>query len=465
MNIKHKTLMAAALVAGCLFTACEDQPDKYEVAGGTPAVYYVRALSSEIVTSSDDADMHYTNGELVTEASPQTTLALIGDNLRAAYEVYFNDKQAILNTSYITDNALIVTVPKSVPEDVTDKIYLITQSGDTVTYDFHIVIPAPEISTMSNEYAQTGDEITLSGAYFVDNADEPLEISFTDANGYKIAVNHDDMTIADDYSSVTLTVPEGAAEGPVYATSIYGSSQSTFYYKDTRGLLFDFDGTTGLTWQGWHEPTITSDETSQSGNFVQLGNGTAEMSEDGGWDDSHFSFEYWCGSWDDPQNVTDGQGMALFYLADFSNYESKSLKFEMYIPESYPWMAGAMQIAFEPYNLVTLSGYSIDGWTGSVAAANAYVFNGEGSNDEGSWGRAMYRPWTSTGSYDTGDKWETVTIPLTSFNYDRTGSSTSTVPSAITDFASLTIFIVGGGINGTACTPIVKIDNIRVVPN
>ena len=36
---------------------------------------------------------------------------------------------------------------------------------------------------------------------------------------------------------------------------------------------------------------------------MQLGNGTAIMSEDGGWDDSNFAFEYWCGSWDTPQNV------------------------------------------------------------------------------------------------------------------------------------------------------------------
>ncbi|WP_373277783.1 glycan-binding surface protein [Segatella baroniae] len=32
------------------------------------------------------------------------------------------------------------------------------------------------------------------------------------------------------------------------------------------------------------------------------------------------------------------------------------------------------------------------------------------------------------------------------------------------DFTSLTIFIVGGGVNGKECKPIVKIDNIRAVP-
>ena len=77
----------------------------------------------------------------------------------------------------------------------------------------------------------------------------------------------------------------------------------------------------------------------------------------------------------------------------------------------------------------------------------------------------MYRPWTETGSYDTGNKWVTVTIPLTSFTLDNKGATTSQVPSSAADFASLTMFVYGGGVNGTECKPIIKIDNIRVVPN
>ena len=34
--------------------------------------------------------------------------------------------------------------------------------------------------------------------------------------------------------------------------------------------------------------------------------------------------------------------------------------------------------------------YRKNGFKGTVAGANAYVFNGEGTNKEGEWGRAMY---------------------------------------------------------------------------
>ena len=100
------------------------------------------------------------------------------------------------------------------------------------------------------------------------------------------------------------------------------------------------------------------------------------MSADGGWADSDFSFEYWAGSWDNPQKVNEGDGVALYNLADFSHYENMALKFEMYIPSSNPWSAGAMQICFEGFDKVSLSGNPIDGFKGTVAGANAYVFNG-----------------------------------------------------------------------------------------
>jgi hypothetical protein len=43
------------------------------------------------------------------------------------------------------------------------------------------------------------------------------------------------------------------------------------------------------------------------------------------------------------------------------------------------------------------------------------------------------------------------------------GSATGSLKAS--DFTSLTIFVVGGGITGKECNPVIKIDNIRAVPN
>lgn len=130
-----------------------------------------------------------------------------------------------------------------------------------------------------------------------------------------------------------------------------------------------------------------------------------------------------------------------------------------------------MQICFEGFDKVSLNGTSdsltggkpIDGYE-KVAGPNAFVFNGKDA-DCGKWGRALYRPWTATGSFDTGDQWITVALPLTSFSFDKDGKATDYVFSSYKDFASFNIFVLGGGITGKECNPIIKIDNIRAVRN
>lgn len=445
INKYFSFLTIGLLLLGVSLESCEDQPDKFELSGGKPEVQYVRM---PYLSQADS---------LITEASLQSIICLVGNNLTSIKQLYFNDQKANLNTSYMTNHTLIVQVPEGIPNEVTDKIYMINANDEVVTYDFHVVVPPPTVTTMSCEYVKAGESATIFGNYFIDDPNVPLKVILPD--GQEIT-DFTDFT----QSTITFVMPECDTEGVIEVQTIYGKTKSTFHYLDTRGILFDFDGLTGLGNHGWHPRDILSDETSITGNFVQLGDGATPMSEDGGWADGAYSFEYWCGSWETPQNITSGDGIALFNLVDFKNYANMALKFEMYIPTSNPWSAGAMQVCFEGVDKVTISGNPIDGYS-SVAGANAYVFNGEGPEECGTWGRAMYRPWTTTGSYDTGDKWVTVTLPISSFNVDRTGAVTTNLFKSVDDFASLTIFVLGGGINGTECTPIIKIDNIRVVPN
>lgn len=194
-------LLALAAAAGLTLTSCKDEPDKYEVADGTPTINYIRCLSTEIVGNNDAADTHYTNGELVTSASPQSLLCLVGENLRSVYEMYFNDQKAILNSSYITDNTLIVTIPRGIPQEVSDKIYMITESKDTIAYDFSVVIPAPSVNSMSCEYAEAGSTASIYGNYFIDDPNVPLTVTFP--NGKQAT----DLQISGSYSTLSFTVP------------------------------------------------------------------------------------------------------------------------------------------------------------------------------------------------------------------------------------------------------------------
>ena len=429
-----------ALVASFSMASCEDEPDKYEVADGLPTVRYIR---SPYAVSADS---------LITEASTGTTICLVGENLRSIYELYFNDVQTILNSSYMTDNTVIVDVPQSIPTEVSNKMYMVTRKGETVEYDFSVTVPAPTLTTMSCEYAPAGSEVTITGNYFVDDPNVPLSVVFPG-----------DIEVTEftniSQSSISFIMPECTEEGAIDVTTIYGTTTSAFHYLDTRGMLFDFDGMTGLGNHGWHDRTITSDETSITGNFVQLGDGNTTLDAAGGWNDSQFAFEYWPGSWNTPTDYPEGEGIRLYDLADFSDYTNMSIKFEMYIPSSNPWSSGAMQVIFAGTDLVTYGNGGTDIYGNAIAGPNNTYFQ----NDE--LPRALYRPWTTTGSYHTDDQWVTVSLPISSnFIYGFNGGTATGTLSA-DDFASLVIFVTGGGVEGTECTPLIKIDNIRAVPN
>lgn len=427
--------VAALAVMGCLMTACEDQPDKYEIADGVPTLKYVRSPLPE------EAD------SLLVGAYLGNTVCLVGDNLRSIYELYFNDQKATLNTSYMTDHTILVDIPKNIPEEVTNKIYMVTKSGAKVDFDFSVMVPAPVVSSMSCEYAPAGSEAVLYGDYFVDDPNVPLTISMPG----DITVEGEQITSITK-TAIKFIVPEGAVQGNIRVKSIYGTGQSIFQYKDTRNILFDWDGkyegalAAGNSWSGDDEKkgqTISS-VPPIDGNYLVLGPSTLLG---GQWETPNaYVMMYW-----PYQHATQGC-VPLYDLPQFKKmleeYELEDLavKFEAYVPASNPWMAEGMQIQFTSLDEVSMENQN-----------NDYVY-GEGKEPRGVW-----VPWEETGSYDTGNQWVTVTLKMSEFNKQVSGIVSE---SEFTEenLAGLSIFLRGGGVDGKECEPIICMDNIRVVP-
>lgn len=427
--------VAALAMMGCLMTACEDQPDKYEIADGVPTLKYVRSPLPE------EAD------SLLVGAYLGNTVCLVGDNLRSIYELYFNDQKATLNTSYMTDHTILVDIPKNIPEEVTNKIYMITKSGAKVDFDFNVMVPDPVVSSMSCEYAPAGSEAVLYGDYFVDDPNIPLTISMPG----DITVEGEQITSITK-TAVKFIVPVGAMQGNIRVKSIYGTGQSVFQYKDTRNILFDWDGkyegalAAGNSWSGDDEKkgqTISS-VPPIDGNYLVLGPSTLLG---GQWETPNaYVMMYW-----PDQHATQGC-VPLYDLPQFKkmleDYELEDLavKFEAYVPASNPWMAEGMQIQFTSLDEVSMENQN-----------NDYVY-GEGKEPRGVW-----IPWEETGSYDTGNQWVTVTLKMSEFNKQISGVVSETELTK-EKLVGLSIFLRGGGVDGKECEPIICIDNIRVVP-
>jgi hypothetical protein len=364
------------------------------------------------------------------------SICIVGENLRSITKMFFNDQEAKLIPSLITDNTMIVTVPGKIPGEVFNKIFMVNNANDTTTYDFKVLVPGPTINNMTNEWAQGGEQATIYGNYFVDDPNTPLTLTI---NGNRMPIEEFDI------SHITFTVPVGLTEGPVEVTSVYGKTKAKFNYRDTRGMLFNDFGTydageasTGLTNHGWHNQQIVSDENSLDGSYLLLGDCDLE---DGSWMDGNVSFEYWPGDWD---GTFTGVNSRLSDLVSFADFANMALKFEVNIPSSNPWTNLSMQCIFSGDAQVTLP------------TANNTFFNGT------DYPRALWTPWSKTGSYDTGGKWTTVTIPISTFKYKNDGTAAGT-PLTSENFTGLTLFIWSGVTSGTTCHPIIRIDNIRAV--
>lgn len=433
--------VAALAMMGCFMTACEDQPDKYEIADGVPALKYVRSPLPE------EAD------SLLVGAYLGNTVCLVGDNLRSIYELYFNDQKATLNTSYMTDHTILVDIPKNIPEEVTNKIYMVTKSGAKVDFDFNVMVPAPVVSSMSCEYAPAGSEAVLYGDYFVDDPNVPLTISMPG----DITVEGEQITSITK-TAIKFIVPEGAMQGNIRVKSIYGTGQSVFQYKDTRNILFDWDGNyegalaAGNSWNGDNEKKgqILASVPSVDGKYMVMGPATLSGEQ---WQTPG---EYLMMYWPDP-NATEGC-VPLYNLPQFKKMledykiEELALKFEVYVPTSNPWMAEGMQIRFTSLDEVSMSNQT-----------QAYIWNDDESHEEGKAPRGVWVPWEETGSYDTNNQWVTVTLKMSEFNKLVSGLASDTEFTQ-DRFAGLSIFLRGGGVDGKECEPIICIDNIRVVP-
>jgi hypothetical protein len=406
VTIYKKTLYALVMgvVAGFGLIACEEYPDAFKPTDGIPKVLYVR------MPDADQADKSIDGSFL------GSTVCLVGNNLRSIHELYFNEHKAVLNTSFMTDHTLIVAIPKAIPEFITNTIYMVTANKDTVTFPFIAMTPPPVITAMSCEYALEGTVAELYGDFFVDR-DGPMSIDIAG-----VEVNQSTIRVINS-NTVEFEVPVGAPRGYITAETTNGKGRSSFLYKDDRGMILDWDVLTATG--GWRSG-ITSNVDGVAGNYV-IFNGNLDGNV---WEnEDDVSFNLWGTKAGRPQGD-------LFDAA--AGLENWIMKFEVKVTE---WTTDALQIIFTPW---------------ATMDDNSYV------GDEGL-GRALWMPWTATGSYDTGGKWITVSFPLTDFRYSNAGKPAD--PPKPGGYGGLTMFVAYGGDAAAHAGRVeMRIDNIRVIP-
>lgn len=463
--MKHKILQRALKALGMflvpcslLLASCEDEPDKYEVAGGLPTINYITAPKNP--------------DSLLVEATPNTRICLVGDNLRSITKLVFNDREATLNESLITDHTLITSVPRALPDNPVGQIYAYNQDGDSTIFDFKVKIEAPKVNSINTTECKPGDIVTIGGDLFLtyENKDDHMSVTFPGCD----AIDSDDFLSLTQYA-VQVKVPDNATTaGPVTIKTKYGVGSSAdkfvyheceYYKKLGKGMLFDFEPGC-MTQQGWNttEPLTSGGAFDNGGCLCLNAGGAKEMDESGSWCE-WLKFEYWAGNWSGAM-PTEGQGQSLSNLIDMDKFPNLALRFEMKIPKEHPWAAGAMQCLFISYKYAQNDNYQNNTYIrdDTEPMASGWVA-GYGDGNAPNIGRYLWRPWkeAENGEYHTNGEWITCTFPITEFTKGYKGGNCST-PLTKNDFDSLDIWPESGGENGKVCSPEIWYDNIRVVP-
>ncbi|HET7896112.1 MAG TPA: IPT/TIG domain-containing protein, partial [Flavisolibacter sp.] len=114
MKSFNKIILLLLMTVGVVSTFLSCKKDENT---GTPVINYVRVTRPE---ASDSLLVGAGQGQLI---------AIVGENLQEAQEVWFNDQRAMLTPTYITNTSILVSVPAQIPTTVNNKLKIVFKNG------------------------------------------------------------------------------------------------------------------------------------------------------------------------------------------------------------------------------------------------------------------------------------------------------------------------------------------------
>ncbi|UBM60590.1 glycan-binding surface protein [Marinilongibacter aquaticus] len=233
------SFLAVFFLQGC---SEEDSPNN-----GKPMISYIR------VTDPGSSD------SLIVSASQGALIAIIGENLGSARQIWFNDQRASLTPTYLTNESILVSVPSDIPEHISNTLKIYFAGGDSLLHDFVVDISEPAIQNMNCEYVLDGEVATIRGNYFY----APLTVTFAGGKEAEIVDVEDKL--------LKVRVPEGAQPGQITVRSNFGETKSDFWFRDNRNIFLSSDPFTG--W--WNQSYVVSDPQAGdpiaiNGNYIRV---------------------------------------------------------------------------------------------------------------------------------------------------------------------------------------------------
>lgn len=240
---KSTLLLIMALAVISTYTSCkkDDAPN-----GGEPRITYVR------VTAPNSSD------SLLVGAAQGKLIAIMGENLGGAVEIWFNDQQANLNPTYITNTSILVNVPSQIPLSINNKLKINFKDGKTLLHAFVVQISKPTVSSMVSEHVNTGEVATIRGDFFY----APLTVTFAGGVTGVLESLNDKI--------IQVRVPTGALPGQITVKTNFGETKSNFWFRDNRNMFITSD-----PYEGWWNSSYVvtnpgpNDPPKINGNYIR----------------------------------------------------------------------------------------------------------------------------------------------------------------------------------------------------
>ena len=439
-------------ISALVFTGCKDDDN-----GGSSAQMTIDKVFLENVDDEVNKDRE------VEFARLGQLLRIQGSGFKGLKKIYINGYETYFNNALMTDNNVWVTLNGDTPvekadENVRNTITLYKSESNQLVYSFTIRAAAPSISGCDNTLPKAGETVTVYGA----NLQETTKVMLPDGTEITSGITSDE-----DGEWYSFTVPASAdlsVAGSITSEGANGTAVTPTYFNDFTDFVTDFDGKGELgSWSATYSADDLVDDPlgSGRGKVCMI---VPQVKLDAGGLDAGSNGLLWATAGNDNPN-DDWTSRMYTTVPKETNAADVALQFDIYCPE--PWDLSG-QIEFSLQNNLSNYGYG----SGCTKYSSQYMNTA-----------TVWVPWFNTedgshAAWTTGERWQTVTIPMTAFgNYDPTEAPDATFQKICEDrnSGSYRNFLVlfcnsdledeGLGVKYPASlfTQKIYIDNIRVV--
>ena len=208
-KIKYFAIIAASIFT---LTSCTDivEVDDLKAKENKPST---GAPTVDKVVLATDAEFP------IEGANFEQVVRIEGTNLGDITSLKFNDIEVDSKEIYSTYDMLLAPIPRALPKEVTNTIYITTKHGE-LSIPFVVSIPDLTINGLKNEFTQPGDTTVITG----DNFDlYGITIEEAIVNLGNLPVNVIDAT----RTELTIEIPANAA--PKSTLTIKGANMDEAY--------------------------------------------------------------------------------------------------------------------------------------------------------------------------------------------------------------------------------------------